>query len=108
MQFFFLRKVGKDPVTGDDIKVPKALVSVYGPRVEAIWEDSYKTVWACTKPPVESSLRVVEIAQIKACVSMQPLESMPGDPSNLWQLVEKSGIEEVAPGGYVDVQDRDN
>ncbi|KAJ2911786.1 hypothetical protein MD484_g8629, partial [Candolleomyces efflorescens] len=99
VQFFFLQVAGHDPVMGRETKIPKALVSLYAPRIEEIWEDSYKTLWVCTKPD-QPVFQIVEVSSILACVSMQPMPSLPGDPENLWFVVEKSGIDDIVTSGY--------
>ncbi|RXW11941.1 hypothetical protein EST38_g13914 [Candolleomyces aberdarensis] len=74
VEFFFLQVVGYNPATQTDIKVPKALVSIYSPRMDDIWEDSYKTLW--------------------------PIPSLPADPLNLLCVIEKSGMEDMVLSGY--------
>ncbi|KAF6762335.1 hypothetical protein DFP72DRAFT_1165143 [Ephemerocybe angulata] len=105
VEFFFLHITGRNAETGLDIKVPYALVTLYSQPIENIWEDSYKTCWACTKLPDE--YQVVPITAVEACVSMQPMVSMAGDPLNMFQVVEKAGIDDMILSGYSEIFEGD-
>lgn len=45
-------------------------------------------------------LRCILVKDILTVVSMQPLPYMPGDPDNLWFVVEKSGLDDVQLFGF--------
>jgi hypothetical protein len=76
--------------------VPYALVSMYGPPNMDMLEDSYHTLFAYPFQG-DSALQVIPVSLILSVVSMQPLPRLPGDPENLWFLVEKSGLDDVKP-----------
>jgi hypothetical protein len=64
-------------------------------------EISFHTLWACKYNGTES-LCVIKISLILSVVSMQPLPPLPGDPDDLWFVLEKSGLDDVALTGYVE------
>ncbi|KAF5336584.1 hypothetical protein D9611_006636 [Ephemerocybe angulata] len=71
----------------------KALVSFYGrPNID-LYQDSFKTLWACALSGTD--IRVVDISCIASVVSMQPLPRVEGDPEGLWFVVEKSGLDDM-------------
>lgn len=97
VQFFF------HVVNPDDNEklIPHALVSIYSPPDADILEQSYHTLWACEYTGSDG-FQVVSISSIMSIVSMQPLPQRPGDPNNLWFVVEKSGLDDTELTGYVD------
>lgn len=97
VQFFFQVVNPND----DDKLIPYALVSIYSPPDADILEQSYHTLWA-SEYTGSDGLRVVSISSIMSVVSMQPLPRCPGDPDNLWFVVEKSGLDDTELTGYVD------
>ena len=99
VQFFF-QVVDPDDAS-DDKFIPYALVSIYSPPDADMLEQSYHTLWACEYMGSDG-FQVVSISSIMSVVSMQPLPKCPGDPDNLWFVVEKSGIDDRELTGYVD------
>jgi hypothetical protein len=91
-QFFFLSSTGE----------PKAMVSLFGPRIESLYTESHSTIWACTFPDLTNSehLRLCDVKEIVAVVSMQPFVKRDDDHDlkdlNLWFVAEKSGLEDTA------------
>jgi hypothetical protein len=90
VQFYF-QVVDED---NEDVFHTYALVAVYGPRNNVVWEESYHTLWACS-PSGVNDLRVVALNSFVSVVSMQPLPQCPGDPENIWFVVEKSGLDDT-------------
>lgn len=86
----------------DDKFVPYALVSVYGRPDEDMLEQSCQTLWACAHTGSDG-YRIVPVSSIISVVSMQPLPQRPGDPENLWFVVEKPGLDDTELTGYVDL-----
>ncbi|EAU90253.2 hypothetical protein CC1G_11577 [Coprinopsis cinerea okayama7 len=84
---------------------PRALVLLFSTPDRDLWERSKKTLWACTKLDPPHGLRIVEVSQIQALVSMQPLPPLPGEPEGRWFPVEKSFLE----GTYLppDIEDEE-
>jgi hypothetical protein len=95
---FFLQVV--DPDDEDKLN-PYALISVYSPPDADMLEQSYHTLWACEYMGSDG-FQVVSISSIMSVVSMQPLPQRPGDPDNLWFIVEKSGLDDTELTGYID------
>lgn len=89
VQFYFLDRSEDDP----DVQA-FAVISVYGPPNEEMLRESSHTLYAC-KYQGDTNLRCVPVSTILSVVSMQPLPRLPGDPENLWFVVEKSGQEDV-------------
>jgi len=85
----------------DDKFIPYALVSIYGAPDEDMLEESSRTLWACAHTGSEG-FRIVPVSSIISVVSMQPLPQCPGDPDNLWFVVEKPGLDDTELSGYVD------
>ena len=96
VQFYFLRFTGDNP---DETPTAHALVSVYSRPIQALWVESSNTLWACQYTGDEG-LQVVELSSIAACISMQHLPPLPGDPPGLWFVVEKSGLEDAQLTGF--------
>lgn len=71
-----------------------AVVSVYGPPNAEMLQESSHTLHACEYQGYDN-LQCVSVSSIISVVSMQPLPRLPGDPENLWFVVEKSGLEDV-------------
>lgn len=90
VQFYFSTP---DPENDEEL-LHHALVSVYGPPIAQIYEDSFHTLRACHYGG-EHCLRIVNIRNILSVVSMQPLPRLPDDPENLWFVVEKSGLDDL-------------
>jgi hypothetical protein len=44
-------------------------------------------------------LQVIETSAIISVISMQPLPSLPGEPDDLWFVVEKSGLDDIQLSG---------
>jgi hypothetical protein len=76
--------------------VPYALTSMYGSPDKDMLDDSYHTLFACPYRG-DAALQVIPVSSILSVVSMQPLPRLPGDPENLWFVVEKSGLDEIEP-----------
>ena len=93
VQFYFLQFTTSSPV---DLETPNAhaLVSVYSRPIQALLMESSNALWACKYTGVDD-LRIVPVSSIVACVSVQPLPPLPGDPPGLWFVLEKSGLEDV-------------
>ncbi|KAF8156737.1 hypothetical protein B0H34DRAFT_798121 [Crassisporium funariophilum] len=89
-----------DP-NNDDKFIPYALVSVYGPPEADMLEQSSRTLWACSHTGSEG-FRSIPVSSIVSVISMQPLPRRPGDPENLWFVVEKPGLDDTELTGYVD------
>jgi hypothetical protein len=96
VQFYFVQFTTDSP---DEVPTAHALVSVYSRPVQELLDESSDTLWACHYMGDEG-LRVVELATILACVSMQPLPPLPNDPSGLWFVLEKSGLEDFQLTGF--------
>jgi hypothetical protein len=77
------------------------LISPYGPPDADMLEDSYHTLWACSYRG-DDNLIVIPLSTIISVISMQPLPRKPGDPENLWFVVEKSGLDDIEITGYAD------
>ncbi|KAJ3508902.1 hypothetical protein NMY22_g16468 [Coprinellus aureogranulatus] len=90
-QFYFLDSEGN----------AKAMVALFGPRIERIYNESHSTIWACTYPDAEDStrLRLCNVEEIVAVVSMQPFirrdDDYDLDGLNVWFVAEKSGLEDT-------------
>ncbi|KAF8154953.1 hypothetical protein B0H34DRAFT_660517 [Crassisporium funariophilum] len=90
VQYFFFDRDSDEP--GE--QVAHAVLSLYGhPNEEMLVESSY-TLHACEYTGQENLL-CLPITAIDSVVSMQPLPRLPGDPENLWFVVEKSGLNDV-------------
>ena len=97
VQFYFLHFTSDNP---DEAPLPYALVSVYSRPVQEILAESSNTLWAC-RYRGDDNLQVINLSDIVACVSMQPLPPASGDPGErLWFVVEKSGLEDIQLTGY--------
>jgi len=64
-------------------------------------EMSSHTLIACAHVG-NAGLRVIKVTDILCVVSMQPLPKLPDDPENLWFVLEKSGLDDTEPTGYVE------
>ena len=90
-QFFFLSSTGE----------PKAMVSLFSPRIESLYSESHSTIWACTFPDSTNRehLRLCDVKDIVVVVSMQPFVKRDDDHDfeglNLWFVAEKSGLEDT-------------
>jgi hypothetical protein len=93
VQFYFLQFTNDGP---DDLETitAHALISVYSRPIQHLLVESSNTLWACQYTGVDN-LRVVPLSSIVACVSVQRLPQLPDDPSGLWFVLEKSGLEDV-------------
>jgi len=100
VQFYFFTA---GEAEGDNL-IPYALVSLYGCPDKDMLEESCNTLWACRYRGPDA-LRVVSISSILTVVSMQPLPQLPGDPEDLWFVVEKSGLDDVELTGYIDLME---
>ncbi|TEB23685.1 hypothetical protein FA13DRAFT_1797872 [Coprinellus micaceus] len=79
---------------------PKAIISLYDPRNEELYEHSRNTVSACEFERY-SDLHIVDVTAIKAVISMQPMPPWaPEELSDHWFVVEKSGLEDVEITGW--------
>ncbi|KAF8890250.1 hypothetical protein CPB84DRAFT_1837475 [Gymnopilus junonius] len=100
VQYFFLDRDSDEP--GEQIAY--AILSMYGlPNNEMLVESSY-TLHACEYTG-QNNLQCLPITTINSVVSMQPLPCLPGDPENLWFVIEKSGLNDIQMipyGGDVD------
>ena len=96
VQFYFLLFATDSP---DESPTAHALVSVYSHPIQELLNESSNTLWACQYTG-HGDLRVVELSNIVACVSMQPLPPLPNDPPGLWFVVEKSGLEDFQLTGF--------
>jgi hypothetical protein len=103
VQFYFLVFATDNP---DETPTAHALVSVYSLPIQALLVESSNTLWACQYTGDEG-LQVVELSSIVACISMQPLPPLPGDPPDLWFVLEKSGLEEVQSTGFEEPLEND-
>lgn len=81
-----------------------ALVSLYGPRDENLFESSFETVWACQYLGNES-LCVVSVAVIESVVAMVPIN--PSAPADIFFVVEKPGLEMRFFGGMEEEMDQE-
>ena len=97
VQFYFFDREDDD----QGAKIPHALVSLYGPPDPTMLEESYNTLFACEYRG-NNNLICIPVTSILTVISMQPLPRLPGDPENLWFLVEKSGLDDVELFGYID------
>ena len=84
--------------------VPYALVSMYGPPDEDMLEESYNTLYACHYQGT-SDLKIIKASSILSVISMQPLPKLPGDPENLWFVIEKSGLDDTELHGYFNIDE---
>jgi hypothetical protein len=80
---------------------------LYEARDADLWEESSHTLWASEWVQYRH-LWVIEISQIKAVVSMQPLEKISRNEHDRRFLVEKSGLEDVKLTGYDEDLPQDN
>lgn len=87
--YYFLDRDSGEP--GEQIAY--ALLSFYGPPDQDMLDASSHTLYACQHEG--NDLRCVPVKDIESVVSMQPLPPMPGDPENLWFVIEKSGLDDV-------------
>jgi hypothetical protein len=85
VQFYFEAKI-----LGQD--VPLAVISKYSPRNEALFQESFGTIWECQR---EGGYRVIPAKSIRACVAMVP----DIDDPDRYVLVEKPGLEVAILGG---------
>ncbi|KAF5334289.1 hypothetical protein D9611_014144 [Ephemerocybe angulata] len=91
VQFYFFDSTGK----------ARAVVALFGPRHENLYNDSIGTIWACTYPDHDdiNHLRIVNVADITATVAMLPFVKRPDDHDlvglDLWYVAEKSGLEDT-------------
>ena len=107
VQFYFLQFTANSLESLDDLdsdlerptRTAHALVSVYSRPVQSLLVESSNTLWACQYTGVDD-LRIVPLSSIVACVSVQPLPSLPDDPPGLWFVLEKSGLEDVQLAGF--------
>ncbi|KIJ97243.1 hypothetical protein K443DRAFT_133885 [Laccaria amethystina LaAM-08-1] len=100
VQYFFFDRDSDEP--GE--QVAHAVLSLYGPPNEEMLVESSYTLHAC-KYTGQENLLCLPITAIDSVVLMQPLPRLPGDPENLWFVVEKSGLNDVQLipyGGDVD------
>lgn len=95
MQFYFIDK-DDDP---EENFVVYAVISAYSPPDEAMLEESYHALYACSYLGQENIV-CVPFTSIISVVSMQPLPRLDNDPENLWFVVEKSGLEDAQLFGY--------
>ena len=95
VQFYFIFKDDDQ----DENPIVYAIISVYSPPDEAMLEDSYHALYACSYLGQENIV-CAPITSIISVVSMQPLPRLDGDPENLWFVVEKSGLEDAQLFGY--------
>ena len=93
VQFYFLQFTTNGPA-GEETTTAHALVSIYSCPIHALLIESSNALWACKYTGVDD-LRIVPVLSIVACVSVQPLPPLPGDPPGLWFVLEKSGLEDV-------------
>lgn len=70
------------------------MLSLYGPPNHTMLVESSYTLRACEYKG-QNKLICVPAVDIISVVSMQPLPCLPGDPENLWFVVEKSGLDDV-------------
>jgi hypothetical protein len=103
VQFYFLQ-FSNDSL--DEVPTTCALVSLYSCPIQELLDESFNTLWACHYMG-KGGLQVVELATIIACVSMQPLPSLPNDPPWLWFVLEKSGLEDFQLTGFEEPIDND-
>ena len=107
VQFFFIpnpdpdSELDSETASEEEDINPYALVYLYGPPDADLLEDSSHTLWACEYLP--TNIQVVEVTDITAVISMQPLPKAPGDDpaKDLLFVVEKSGLEDTELTGYV-------
>ena len=95
MQFHFIDKDDNQ----DEDPIVYAIISVYSPPDEAMLEDSYHALYACSYLG-QGNIVCAPFTSIISVVSMQPLPHLNGDPENLWFVMEKSGLEDVQLFGY--------
>jgi len=81
-----------------------AVVSIYGPPDADMLTKSSHALWAAAYMG-DTNLHVIEVKDIVSVVSMQPLPQRPGDPDNLWFVIEKSGLDDTELTGYVESVD---
>ena len=94
-QFFFVTGTHEAGFDG------YALVSVYSCPDMELWNDSSKTLWACTYRG-DANLRAIPVSDILECISMQPLPPLPGEPVDRWFTLEKSGLDDGVLNGEVE------
>ncbi|KAF8982832.1 hypothetical protein BDQ17DRAFT_1261886 [Cyathus striatus] len=70
-----------------------ALVSLYSPPNQALLEESFQTIWACSYQGLEN-LQVIKVQDIICLVLMQELPFFPGEAEDLWFVVEKPGMDD--------------
>lgn len=70
---------------------PRAMIRLFGPRDENLWEESCNTLWACSEQGDEG-MRIVDVAQIESLVSMQKLPALDGEAEDRWFVVEKYAL----------------
>jgi hypothetical protein len=84
----------------NDAPTPYALVSIYSRPIQDILLASSHTLWMCQHHG-DDGFRIVDLTSIIACVSMQPLPHVPGNPEGtFWFVVEKSGLEDAQLTGF--------
>lgn len=98
VQFYF--QVG-DPDSDDpNEEVQRAAVaSLYSLPDQALLQGSYGTLYACEYRS-QDRLILVPLPDILSVVSMQPLPQQPNDARQLWFLLEKSGLDDMALALY--------
>ena len=84
-----------------DVLKAYAVISQYGPPDPDMLEDSYQQLWAC-KYRGDEELKVISTSDILSVILMQPLPPKNGEVENLWFVVEKSGLDDIALTGHVD------
>lgn len=90
------------PINGTDTFRTVAMMSLFGPRDDELFEDLYRTVWLAPYRG-DQALRVVDVSQICAVVAMVPDSDVvvnladPLEPhyqlNRNYFLVEKLGLE---------------
>ena len=99
VQFYFLENPYPENEEEQQNKIAYAVISVYGPPDQVMLEESFHTLHACSYMGQEGLVCVPHHA-ILTVISMQPLPPLPGDPENLWFVVEKGGLDDAQLDGY--------
>lgn len=80
-----------------------AMVDLYGPRDDQLYEESSHTLWSCSRQHGDDGLVVVDVTQILSVVAMVPHPPMSnmslGDFSQRVYVVEKLGLDVMVMAG---------
>ena len=77
---------------------------MYSPPDEDMLEESYNTLYACYYQGT-SDLKIIKASSILSVILMQPLPKLPGDPENLWFVIEKSGLDDTELHRYFNIDE---